>query len=96
MQSNANKHTQSIQNLQSNANKAYTKNTKFANKFQARLREMVTYEDLEEETTTKSTVLKIKDKNQFCRGIAVETSQVNSETKVRSYLTTYGVKLLHF
>ena len=72
------------------------KNTKFANKFQARLREMVTYEDLEEETTTKSTVLKIKDKNQFCRGIAVETSQVNSETKVRSYLTTYGVKLLHF
>ncbi|CAB3977029.1 Hypothetical predicted protein [Paramuricea clavata] len=42
---------------------------------QARLREMVTYEDLEEETTTKSAVLKIKDKNQFCHGVGVETAK---------------------
>ena len=40
---------------------------------------MVTYEDLEEETATESAVLKIKDKNQFCRGIAVEMTQVNRE-----------------
>jgi hypothetical protein len=40
---------------------------------------MVTYEDLEEETITKSAVLKIKDKNQFCHGVGVETAKVNSE-----------------
>ena len=45
--------------------------------FKARLREMVTYEDLEEETRMESTALKIKDKNQFCQGIAAaETNQV--------------------
>ena len=39
---------------------------------------MVRYEDLEEETTKESVVLKIKDKNQFCQGIAVETTKVRT------------------
>ncbi len=59
--------------------------------FQARLREMVTYEDLEEETTTESAVLKIKDKNQFCRGIAVETTQVSPEKKLCRVLVVMGL-----
>ena len=35
-----------------------------------RLREMVTYEDLEEENEPKSIVLKITNKNQFSEGMA--------------------------
>ncbi|XP_046864064.1 general transcription factor IIH subunit 1-like isoform X2 [Xenia sp. Carnegie-2017] len=42
----------------------------------ARLRGMVTYEDLEDEAITKSSTLKIKDKNQFCQGIPNESSFV--------------------
>ncbi|XP_028413857.1 general transcription factor IIH subunit 1-like [Dendronephthya gigantea] len=60
----------------------------------ARLRDMVRYEDLEEETTNESVVLKIKDKNQFCQGIAVETTQaphkVNSYTNGTDNLTSYA------
>lgn len=37
---------------------------------------MVTYEDLEDEAITKSSTLKIKDKNQFCQGIPNESSFV--------------------
>ena len=50
--------------------------TKLPNFSKGRLRGMVTYEDLEEENQLESSALKITDKNQFCQGLAVETTKV--------------------